>query len=177
MSWRNGGGIMQHSRQLIFLRAKTPLCTYSKGERLTMYIWFYLVPWDFGPSHHWGLVPLVKARQKILCRTFSKIQTSTKHVSIGIIWIQRNHCSCVSFAWQRMIVPYDNLTSVLQLQRHNAAGQQPCPRSQFILCASPLFWLFQRQFFYSISISSGLTHWIFPLHICVPSGASAWIAE
>lgn len=32
-------------------------------------------------------------------------------------------------------------------------------------------------FFFIINISSGLTHWIFSHYICVPSSASAWLAD
>lgn len=102
----------------------------------------------------------------------------SKHVNTGIVWIGRDNCGFdwPHKSWWCFVIILLRVASSFYSSRKHWTSAMPSVTIYLICVASPLNF-FSGQFFFSISISSGLTHWIFSLYICVPSSASAWIAE
>lgn len=120
----------------------------------------------FAPLRQW------KNQHKRLDLTSPKIWT--RRARVGIMWKSNKWLQWCEIWLMSLIIWLWSSSCRVPL------GQQLRPPgvSIHLTCvAASLPTLLWRQFFYSISISSGLTQWIFSLRICVPSGASAWMAE
>lgn len=120
----------------------------NKQKNVILIFWGHVGPHAaLVALHHWGRIWFVWYRvnpgsKGASTRPFPKMMPSSQHVSAGIAWIYGNYC-CFDLpdkGRSRCMIMWVSSSSY-SCRNQDAAGHQPCPRSQFILCALPLRWI------------------------------------